>query len=60
MEEVFDSEVWLDGWVAPDGTKRDYGRVPMLPGELLPDGALDDAEPDDQRVNVTGNEGADR
>ena len=57
MEEVFDSEIWLDGWVAPDGTKRDYGRVPVLPGELLPDGALDDAEPDDQRVNVTGNEG---
>ena len=57
MEEVFDSEIWLDGWVAPDGTKRDYGRVPVLPGELLPDGALDDDEPDDQRVNVTGNEG---
>ena len=37
--------------------KRDHRSVPLLPGELLPPGALDDAEPDDQRVNVTGNEG---
>ena len=57
MEEVFHSELWLDGWVAPDDTKRDYGRVPLLPGELVPAGALEDAEPDDERVNVTGNEG---
>ena len=57
MDEVFDSEIWLDGWIAPDGTRADYGRVPLLPGEPLPAGALDDAEPDDQRVNITGNEG---
>ena len=57
MEEVFHSELWLDGWVAPDDTKRDYGRVPLLPGELVPAGALEDAEPDDEQVNVTGNEG---
>ena len=57
MEEVYDTEIWLDGWVDPNGTKRDYGRVPLLPGELLPAGALEDAEPDDEQINVTGNEG---
>ena len=57
MEEVFQTEVWFEDWIAPDGTRRDYGRVPLLAGELLPSGALDDAEPDDEDVNVTGNEG---
>ena len=57
MEEVFQTEVWFEEWIAPDGTRRDYGRVPLLAGELLPSGALDDAEPDDEEVNVTGNEG---
>ena len=59
MERVLDSDLWLDGWVAPDGTKPDYGRVPLLPGELLPAGALDGAEPDDEQIDVTGNEGID-
>ncbi len=57
MEEVFQTEVWFEDWIAPDGTRRDYGRVPLLARELLPSGALDDAEPDDEDVNVTGNEG---
>ena len=57
MEEVFRTELWFEDWIAPDGTRRDYGRVPLLAGELLPSGALDDAEPDDEEANVTGNEG---
>ena len=56
--EVIDSEHWLDGWVAPDDARPDYGKLPLRAGELLPAGGLDDAEPDDQWVNeATGNEG---
>ena len=57
MEEVFSSTRALDGWVAPDGTRPGYGELPLLPGELLPEGALEGAQPDDQRATVTGNEG---
>ena len=31
MEEVFSSNQTLDGWVAPDGTRPDYGELPLLP-----------------------------
>ena len=56
--EVIESEHWLDGWVAPDDTRPDYGKLPLRVGELLPVGALDDADPDDQWVNeATGNAG---
>ena len=57
MDEVFSSTQVLDGWAAPDGTRPDYGELPLLPGELLPAGALDGAQPDDQQATVTGNEG---
>lgn len=57
MEEVFSSTQALDGWAAPDGTRPDYGELPLLPGELLPEGALEGAQPDDQQATVTGNEG---
>ncbi len=57
MEEVFSSTQTLDGWVAPNGTRPDYGELPLLPGELLPEGALEGAQPDDQQSTVTGNEG---
>ena len=57
MDEVFSSTQVLDGWAGPDGTRPDYGELPLLPGELLPAGALDGAQPDDQHATVTGNEG---
>ena len=47
----------LRGLVAPDGSRPDYGVLPLLPGELLPIGVLDSVEPDDEDVTVTGNEG---
>ncbi len=47
----------LFGLVAADGSRPDYGELPLLPGELLPSGALDDVEPDDEDRHVTGNEG---
>ena len=57
LDEMFDSTRSLGGWIAPDGAQPDYGELPLLPGELLPAGALDDVEPDDEDVRVTGNEG---
>ena len=32
--------------------------LPLLPGELLPEGALEGAPPDDQQATVTGKDGA--
>ena len=56
--EVIESDCWLDGWVAPDDAKPEYGKLPLRAGELLPTGALDDADPDDEWVNeATGNAG---
>ena len=57
MGEVVDSREWLDGWARPDGQRPPLGEVELLPGELLPRGALDDATPDEQRVQASGNEG---
>ena len=59
IDEVYENRVWLDGWAGRDGRRPPFDEVPVLPGELLPRGALDDAEPDKQRLHeATGNEGA--
>ena len=59
IDEVFDDERWLDGWATRDGGRPPFAAIPLQPGELLPAGALDDAEPDSQRLHeATGNEGA--
>ena len=56
--EVIESDCWLDGWVAPDDAKPEYGKLPLRAGELLPAGGLDDADPDDEWVSeATGNAG---
>ena len=58
MREVYESEKWLDGWTGPDGAETPFDRIPLLPDELLPHGALDDAKPDEQRLHeASGNEG---
>ena len=59
MGERLDEHCWLDGWISPDGTKPDYGAVPLRAGELMPAGRIDDVEPDEKRLHeATGNEGA--
>ena len=56
--ELYDSEHKLDGWVAPDGSRPEFGEIELLPGELLPAGALEDEVPDEQFLHeATGNEG---
>ena len=58
MEEVHESRIWLDGWTGRDGGPPPFEDVQVLPGELLPRGALDDAEPDEQLLHeASGNEG---
>jgi 2OG-Fe(II) oxygenase superfamily len=57
--EVCDSEQTIDQWVDVQEGRPDFGKIPLGEGELLPDGALDDEKPDEQRfTEATGNEGA--
>ena len=46
--ELHDSRHWLAGWVSQDGDQPPFGELSLLPEELLPRGALDEAEPDEQ------------
>ena len=56
--ELYDSRHWLDGWTGQDGSRPPFGELSLLPEELLPRGALDHAEPDEQWLHeATGNEG---
>ncbi|MDE2984913.1 MAG: hypothetical protein OXU69_09425 [Gemmatimonadota bacterium] len=58
MDEVHDRWEALDGWAARDGSHPPFGEIRLSPHELLPRGGLDDAEPDDRRLEgSTGNEG---
>ena len=58
MGELYDSTHRLDGWVSPDGDRPPFGELELRAEELLPHGALDDAEPDEQWVHeASGNEG---
>lgn len=57
--EVCDAEQYVDQWVDVLDGRPDFGRIPLSEGELLPDGALDNEKPDEQRfTEATGNEGA--
>ena len=56
--ELHDSRRWLDGWTGQDGSRPPFGELSLLPEELLPRGALDHAEPDEQWLHeATGNAG---
>ena len=58
MIEVSYGRYWLDGWAGEDGHRPDFGKLSVNSGELLPAGALDDVEPDEQWVNeASGNAG---
>jgi len=56
--EVFRGARWLADWVGRDGEALSFGKIPLDVAELLPTGALDDAEPDELRLHeASGNEG---
>ena len=60
MLEVDDVDCRLDDWVGMDGAAVDFGELPLLAGELMPEGCLDEAEPDTQRLmEASGNAGVD-
>src|SRR5207248_2227236 len=56
---VDDSWQYLDEWRDTDDRAVEFGSIPLMEGELLPAGALDEEPPDDKRLTeATGNEGA--
>ena len=58
IEEVFDWSRTLEYWADPDLTGSELPKIPLLDEEALPDGCLDDAEPDEQTpFEASGNEG---
>jgi len=57
--EVSDGSQHIDQWINVHDQPVAYGKLPLEEGEVLPAGALDDEEPDEQRLTeATGNEGA--
>jgi hypothetical protein len=56
--EVSNRSQYIDQWVNLQGERIEFGRLPIEEDEVLPSGALDDEEPDEQRLmEATGNEG---
>ena len=57
-DNLFDDSRWLDSWTARDGSRPDFGEVPIAAGEFIPSRHLTDIEPDEQEYEPpTGNEG---
>jgi hypothetical protein len=57
--EISDARYYVDQWRNLEDQSVAYGELPLAEGEVLPAGALDDEEPDEQRImEATGNEGA--
>ena len=58
IEEIFDWSGTLEHWSQPDLTGSELPEIPLLDEEALPDGCLDNAEPDEQTLfEASGNEG---
>jgi hypothetical protein len=57
--DVCDCRHYVAQWRDLRDEPVDFGELPLEQGELLPDGALDDEKPDEQRLmEASGNEGA--
>ena len=57
--EVTDWRHYVSQWRGSQDQPVEFGEIPLEPGELLPEGALDDEKPDAQRLlEASGNEGA--
>ena len=58
IEEIFNDSRTLADWAESDLTGSELPEIPLLDEEALPDGCLDDAEPDRQTLfEASGNEG---
>ena len=57
--EVCDWRHFISQWRDLRDQPVEFGEIPIEPGELFPDGALDGEKPDEQRLmEASGNEGA--
>jgi len=57
--EVSDWRHYIAQWRDQQDQPVEFGEIPLEPGELLPEGSLDDEKPDEQRLmEASGNEGA--
>ena len=57
--EVTNGRHYMSQWRDQRDQPVEFGEIPIEPGELLPEGALDDEKPDQQRLmEASGNEGA--
>jgi hypothetical protein len=57
--DVCDWRHYVAQWRDLSDQPVEFGEIPLAPGELLPDGSLDDEKPDEQRyMEASGNEGA--
>ena len=59
VAEVLERSLTLSHWSRPDGAAVSLGTMPFTDGEVCPDDALADMDPDEQHFEeATGNEGA--
>ncbi len=59
IDELLESEIWMNSWVSPNGSNPNFGNPSIGNNELMPTGILDDPVPDKERIDeATGNEGA--
>ncbi|MEE8130485.1 MAG: 2OG-Fe(II) oxygenase [Vicinamibacterales bacterium] len=57
--EVDDGTQFVDEWIDRENRRVGFGPIPLTAAELVPAGALDGEQPDQQRLmEATGNEGA--
>ncbi len=57
--DVYGRQKYIAEWVDSEDHSVEFGGIPLGESELLPNGALDNEVPDEQRVTeATGNEGA--
>ena len=58
IDEIFDLRIRLNSWITPAGRHPGFGDLELEDEELLPQGVLDNAIPDEQLLHeATGNAG---
>ena len=59
VDDIVEDSRWLDSWVAMDGTRPEFGQIPVDQDELIPCDHLSGIEPDEEDYEPpTGNAGA--
>ncbi len=59
IDEFIEGDIDLNNWVSVSGSKPNFGSFSISDGEVMPQGALDDLEPNEENFEgYTGNAGA--